>query len=138
MAEPDNDLGILFPDRELGVGGRTVTVREFTFPEELKLSAHAKPLIDDLADFSLEQGEMDYEQALEVIGRHDEAFVKLVAVACDQPEEWVAGLNGKDGARLGTLFWEVNLSFFSQRLLAAIAKRRQAESQSPGAASTTS
>ncbi|HBP6088064.1 TPA: hypothetical protein L5756_33130, partial [Pseudomonas aeruginosa] len=46
---PDDSLGVLFPDRQLTVGGVEVTVRELTFSEQLRHNHLLAPLADALA-----------------------------------------------------------------------------------------
>lgn len=136
--EATHDLDVLFPDREIPIGGKTVTVREYSFEEELKLTPIARPLIQALADHCSADKEMGYEQALDVIGEHYEIFMQLVSAACDQSLEWVKQAGRKNGARLGVMVWEVNQDFFSERLLAEMMSRQQTKMHSHGATSSTS
>jgi len=44
-AEASNDLDILFPNRQITVGGKTLTVREYSFKESLEHSDSFQSLI---------------------------------------------------------------------------------------------
>ncbi|MFO8189437.1 DUF6631 family protein [Pseudomonas aeruginosa] len=46
---PDDSLSVLFPDRQLTVGGVEVTVRELSFSEQLRHNHLLAPLGDSLA-----------------------------------------------------------------------------------------
>lgn len=48
-AAPDGSLEVLFPDRQLTVGGVEVTVRELSFSEQLRHNHLLAPLGDSLA-----------------------------------------------------------------------------------------
>ncbi|MFA7666458.1 MAG: DUF6631 family protein [Burkholderiaceae bacterium] len=117
-----NDLDVLLPDRELAVGGDTVTVREFTFLQGLQAEALVRPMIQDLqALFGAEDDGADealeFASMAEIFGRHAEAFLTLIATSCGKSREWVAGLSDHDGQILAMTFWSVNARFFTRRLV---------------------
>ncbi|MBX6189614.1 hypothetical protein ISD42_31915, partial [Pseudomonas aeruginosa] len=62
---PDDSLGVLFPDRQLAVGGVEVTVRELTFSEQLRHNHLLAPLADALAAVPPEQ--LDGPESINVI-----------------------------------------------------------------------
>ncbi|MBN0119677.1 hypothetical protein JTL56_32555, partial [Pseudomonas aeruginosa] len=83
---PDDSLGVLFPDRQLAVGGVEVTVRELTFSEQLRHNHLLAPLADALAAVPPEQ--LDGPESINVIfdalARHADALRELLAISCGQ------------------------------------------------------
>lgn len=143
-SEPGNKAaregGILFPDADLDIGGETVTVKEFTFAQTLKLERIAKPIIDDLAKFGDQWEGLNYTDVAMVFADHDEAFMTMMALSIGKPVEWIANLGGNDGNALAMTFWSVNSSFFVQRLLTILVQSRmkmnKEKNASDGAASS--
>ena len=132
MAE---DLSVLFPDRELTVTdpetGQPVDlqVREFRFREGLEVQVLARALIEALADAIQGEGQMDGDAIAEALAEHADLWMALIARACARAPEWVASLSDGDGDALSDAMWSANGSFFTKRVVAAVAAqhRRQAE-----------
>ncbi|OBS10785.1 DUF6631 family protein [Acidihalobacter prosperus] len=131
----DNEAEILFPDRQIEIGGEIVTVREFGFKEGMRLAPIAQPIIDSMgAEVEKEAGPS--MQALnDALYAHPDQMVQLMAAACDRPVEWIDALSDSDGLDLLWLFWGVNARFFTRRLVLRQAFRK-AEQQTAGAGST--
>ncbi len=125
-APAENDLDVLFPDRDIEVGGAKVTVRELRFEEQILHHALLNRVVEDLAAIpldALESGE-GVNLVLDAIFRHWESLRPLVALSADQSEDWVRELSGQDGETLVLVWWAVNQGFFIRRLLRpAIAQR---------------
>nr|WP_244261072.1 DUF6631 family protein [Pseudomonas aeruginosa] len=115
---PDDSLGVLFPDRQLAVGGVEVTVRELTFSEQLRHNHLLAPLADALAAVPPEQ--LDGPESINVIfdalARHADALRELLAISCGQSVDWVDALPADDGEALVLTWWTVNNGFFVRRL----------------------
>lgn len=124
-APPDDDLDILHPDREIRVGGDTVTVREYRFVEGLRLRSAAAPLVDALVELMQQHANLDQIYAL--LAEHEALLLDLIALSIDKPVEFVEGLGGPEGELLMDTWWVVNASFFTRavqrRILAARAHR---------------
>ncbi len=129
------DLEILHPERELEINGETVTVREFGFVEGARLGALAKPVIDELADLMNDpEGDIDLGALGEIMARHSDAMVQLMARAVDREPAWVESLSDADGQRLLLTFWQVNSDFFMRRLVMQAVSR---QSLMPDSAAST-
>ncbi|WP_258166786.1 DUF6631 family protein, partial [Pseudomonas sp. 17072548] len=91
---PDDSLSVLFPDRQLAVGGVEVTVRELSFSEQLRHNHLLAPLADALAAVPPEQ--LDGPESINVIfdalARHADALRELLAISCGQSVDWVDAL----------------------------------------------
>lgn len=133
-----DDLAVLFPDRDIEVGGRTVTVRELRFQEQIRHNAVLAPLADAFADIApdvLASGE-GVNRVWDVLAAHWGGVRTLVAASVDQSVEWVESLSGPDGEALVLTWWSVNQGFFLRRLLRPTLVRRAM--QQAGAASLPS
>ncbi|MFT0531602.1 DUF6631 family protein [Castellaniella hirudinis] len=121
-----DDLDILHPERTETIGGRQVTVREFTFVEGLRANALAKPFIDDLVKV-FSKGEPDYETVLAVIGAHDAVVIEMVAMATDVDADWVRALPPEDGELLLAMWWGANAGFFGRAIVRRAAVAREVQ-----------
>lgn len=110
---PDDSLSVLFPDRQLAVGGVEVTVRELSFSEQLRHNHLLAPLADALAAVPPEQ--LDGPESINVIfdalARHADALRELLAISCGQSVDWVDALPADDGEALVLTWWTVNNGF---------------------------
>lgn len=131
------DLEILFPDREITVAGRTLTVRELRFAEQLKHHSLLTPLAAALAEAepTALAGSESVNRIYDLLAGHWESVVALVALCCDQDEAWVRDLPAADGENLMLMWWGVNSGFFIRRVwrpkLVAQASRQAGEASSP-------
>lgn len=116
-APPGADLDILHPNREAMIAGRKVVLREYGFVEGLRLRPLSKPFTDDLYALFFSGTAPDYEQILDVIGRHVDTVIELAARSADVEVEWVRALSHADGDLFLLLWWGANSHFFIQNLL---------------------
>lgn len=112
-AAPDGSLEVLFPDRQLTVGGVEVTVRELSFSEQLRHNHLLAPLGDSLA--AIPPQKMDSPESINVIfdalALHADALRELIAISCGQSMDWVDTLPPDEGEALVLTWWEVNSGF---------------------------
>ena len=122
------ELAILFPDRQAKIGGRLVTVREYTFSEGLLLAPAAKPFLDSLYSLVTAGGSAPtLEQINDVCSLHAAVVLDLVAKSADVERPWIDTLNEEEGDLLLLMWWTANSGFFIRRVLRrAIAERRAA------------
>lgn len=124
MAAPDGEtagaeLGVLLPDRDITVGGESITVRAFLIREAFRLWPIAHPIVEAMAeviDEAQAAGRITYNHILEAVARYPDQFLRLVSESCGRPAEWIEGLSVSDGDLLLATFWEVNRDFFTRRL----------------------
>jgi len=135
MSSSADDLAVLHPEIDLDIGGETVTVREFSFIQGVKLSALVAPIVSDLsAVLASEDEDIDLGVLGELMGNHTETMIKLMAQSVRRKPEWVAALPDGDGQRLFMAFWEVNSDFFMRRLVMTLVSHQP--QPSPSAPST--
>ena len=116
----ESDLAILYPEREATIGDRVVVMREYTFAESLKFGAQIAALSDALTGVAMGGELHDLDSIRIAFGEQHNHVQILIAVACDQPLEWVAKLPALDGDSLLMLWWGVNCDFFLMRVLRSV------------------
>lgn len=116
VAPADNDLEILHPEQALQIGGRSVTVREYGFVEGLRVRPKIAPFLDDLYA-TMQQGEdIELEVVLDIIGRHHELMLELIAQAADVDQPFLEQLTPEEGDLLLMTWWVVNGPFVLRQL----------------------
>lgn len=121
MSDTESDLEVLFPDQDLTIAGERLTVREFRYREGLQAAVIARPIIAGLRELVAAGTEIGTAELDVLLADHDEAWLRLVAMSCDRPVEWVAGLPHREAMNLHIAFWGANNHFFTSRLLFAAA-----------------
>lgn len=118
MADADNDVVLLFPDRELEVAGEKLVVREFRYRQGLEAAALARPFLAGLRALMVgPAADIDPEAIYVLQSEHSDAWLRLLAMSCGRTVEWVADLPDKEAMSLQNTFWEVNGPFFMRRLV---------------------
>lgn len=141
-APETNELHILHPERDLVLGGERVIVREYGNVEWLRLLPAAEPLVASMAAALQADTPPTYEDALQVIARHIDGLLPLIAQAVDRDAAWLDSLPAGDVELLLMTWWGVNAHFFvrraSTRVAVAQGERRAlaAAAAQAGAAST--
>jgi len=134
-----DDLTVLFSSRDLTLSGETVTVREYTFGEQLKLGGELARLANAIDAARREAQPADPITAiLDAITSEADALRTLLAAACDRPPAWIDALKSEEGEALAITWWSVNCNFFLRRARrpAELALLDQLAAGSPGAASS--
>jgi len=137
--EPEKDLQVLYPDREVTIAGEALTVREFRYREGLEVAVLARPFLFSLrALFMAPDDEFTDEAFLALVEENPDVWLALVAKACGRDIEWVANLPNAEAMKLQNIFWEVNGPFFMRRLVwgaafvaGARARRSRSRKSSP-------
>lgn len=133
----EDDLEILHPERQVTVAGRAIVMREYGFVEGLKLRALYAPLIETLKPI-LAEGELpELDEILDLLAEHAERLPQLMASACDQPLEWVAGLGHEQGHHLMLVWWGVNGPFFMRSAAGQLLSEKVRAMRRAGATSTS-
>lgn len=139
MAEPSkgqgtdgqDDLAILFPERASVIAGVAVTMREYSFPESLEHHAAIARFTDAITGIALRGDFADLDSLRGAFGACRDDVMGLIAVACDQPVDWVRSLGANDGEQLMMLWWAVNSGFFLRRVLLSVGMRKAREFGGP-------
>ncbi|MBA1147422.1 hypothetical protein H0Z60_10175 [Ectothiorhodospiraceae bacterium WFHF3C12] len=139
MTEQDaEDLEVLLPDRTLTVGGEEITVREFRFGDSFRVVPLARPILADLAALrGTESNGEDLAVFEDLLARHWERILDLIAISADRPREWIERLPDQDGQTLAWTFWAVNGPFFMRRLVADELTRTSRKESGPGSSTSS-
>lgn len=131
-AKSNEELEILLGGRQVTLStDEEVTVREYGgFLEGMRVDAIAAPMLEDLRqlfDTLANGGDFSIQALSSALGSHPEVMVKLLAISCDKPEEWITSLSDDDGQLLLMVWWSANQSFFLRRLAKDRMARQAAE-----------
>lgn len=144
------ELDVLAPQRDVPVGGRIVTVREYSYFEGLRLLPQIKPFLEDLQVQFTGPSAPSVDAIAELLATHVDLVQQLVAraiapaqpdpyamdIAIGQQVQWMENLNEAEGDLLVLTWWMVNSPFFIRRVLRAAAQAAVA-ARSAGADSST-
>lgn len=124
------EMEILIGQREIEIAGETITVREYTFVEGLRVDAIACRLKTELSELFVggEDGPelvFDLNRLDAVLGENADEFIQLQSMASGRSVAWVEGLNNADGQLLKMTWWMVNQHFFVNRLTQGYLVRRE-------------
>lgn len=138
MADTDHvsDAEVLEPDQDLVISGETVTVRAFRMFDGLRATPIARPIISSIREMATAGDEIDADQLMDLLGRHAEEWMQLVALATGRSRQWLDTLTDEEGLALAMTFWQVNAGFFMTRL--AIGMPVEPMGPAGGASSTSS
>ncbi len=107
-----DDLEVLFPDREIVVGGETLTIKPFTarqWPQVIAVFQKLQPLLQPKdAD-----GTVDI---LSIFAAGADDLYRALGIAAGKPLEWFDGVQMDDAIRLFSLVMEINQTFFVERI----------------------
>ena len=117
------ELAVLHPDRELVLGGRTVTIREYGFFEGLEVADRASAFIADLVAASGD-GTLRYAQVRRLFGRHRTVIPAIAAQAGDIETNWLQALSPEDQELYLATWFATNAAFFVREVLAEIREAR--------------
>lgn len=139
-----DDLAVMFPDVGVQVRdpetGETValTVREPRFRESLEIGAAMRPLIAAMAEIAPDDpAEAPDATALdEVLGRHADDWLALIAHATGRDADWIGSLADEDGHALSLAIWETHGPLLVRRV--AMAKAAARRSRTEGSSTSSS
>lgn len=125
-----DDLNVLFPGRELTVGGETLKVMPLTFgqlPKATKLLqsvAQATAAANVISFGKGENGEVQFAIAsdwparlIDLLAEGGESLLEFLAFAVGKERSWFDGLDMDDGVSVAKTVFEVNGDFFVRRVL---------------------
>jgi hypothetical protein len=111
------DAEILFPEKVLTIKGETITVKEITFTQGLKLGRIVQALISDLSSLFAERENADYEDLAEVFAEHEPVLMDILAITTGKEATYFNDISDSDGQSLMMTLWTVNGDFFTRRLV---------------------
>ena len=113
---------ILFPNKEvLLTTSEVITISPFTFgqlPKALKFANKLGVLAIDLYKTGrLDNKEMAASNIIAVISEGGDDLINLLSLSIGKPREWFDTLDTVDGIKLVTAFFEVNIDFFTKKVM---------------------
>ncbi|OOF65127.1 DUF6631 family protein [Rodentibacter sp. Ppn85] len=112
-----SELDILYPNRDITVGGETVTVKEYTLLQQMQHHAKFTPFVAGLRAI-LGDGSPDdikFEQIMQALSDNYHDIIELVAISTGKTPAFIANLEAKEGEDLILLWWAVNSDFFTRK-----------------------
>lgn len=117
-----DELNTLFPDNSVELSdGSTLQVRPFTFGQLPKAISLSKELFG-VARQMYEAEANTTELVGQMFAEGGESFIELIGLSINKPRAWFNELPADDGLKVATVFLEVNLSFFAQKVLPELKK----------------
>jgi hypothetical protein len=138
-AAPENDdLAILAPGHPMAIAGEKITIREFTFREQLDNREPLGTLLDALRPCA---GSNDIGGIVDALLSVHTELLALVALAIDRPVAWLENLPAHQGERIIIEWWITNRHFFINRLavwpeLSAVTEQTAGAASSPPSSGT--
>lgn len=119
------DLAILHGEVVDEIDGESITFREYTHMQGLRLRPLWLPIMEDIARSGLDSatdGEgFDASQVFNVLAEHVDAVPTLIGAACGKEPAWYESLGDADGERAILAWWAANAGFFERRVGNALA-----------------
>ncbi|MEE8128191.1 DUF6631 family protein [Candidatus Vondammii sp. HM_W22] len=109
-----DEAEILYPDKTIQIGGREVTIREFSFRDGLDLGPMIAGLMAVL-DKTVGDGS-DLSGLFDALYQYPDVLEHMLLKSTCQDKTWLDGLCSADGDMLVMTFWGVNAGFFTRRL----------------------
>lgn len=111
------NLEVLLPDIEVTLAGRTFTMRELRFGEQLQNAHLLQPIAERFKTVSLEsEPEETANKVIDILSLEHESVMQLMAICSRQSIQWIKSLTPFDGEELMLLWWTTNNRFFIRRL----------------------
>jgi len=117
---------------ELDVRGTMVTLKPLTIRQTGQIAGVLRSILKDAE----KRGEPVDLDVASLVADYSEQMIAVVAIAAEQPKEWVAKLRADDFVTLATLAFRVNASFMLSRLAPRLAEIAPALEMAFGLASS--
>lgn len=116
------EIQTLFPGKEVILSdGEVINMKPFTFgqlPKAMKIGQKLGMLLADL----YKQGKFEDQSNVSanlmvIIGEGGEDLIELMGLGIGKPRAWFDNLQGDDGITLTIAFLEVNIDFFTKKMM---------------------
>jgi len=95
-----------------------VHVREYSLVQSLRHRADLNALVEALrSTFASAGTDNSLETILDIMSQQEPLVLRLVALSCEQPVDWIQSLPTADGEQLLFSWWTVNGDFFVRALV---------------------
>ena len=120
---------MLFPGREVAVGGETIVVKPLTFGQLPKATKLLQPVVKALRESGALGGAGSVIDMIgswvDILAAGGEDMLTLVGFAVGKPREWFDALSMDDGVALVRAVVEVNGDFFGRKVLPLLAAAQE-------------
>lgn len=120
-----NEMNTLFPGKEIQLNtGETITIKPFTFgqlPKAIKIGQKIGGLLANM----YQQGKFEDQSQTSanlmlILSEGGEDLINLMSLGINKPRDWFDQLQGDDGLNLTIAFLEVNIDFFTKKMMPQI------------------
>lgn len=120
-----SEINTLFPGKEITLAsGETITIKPFTFgqlPKAIKLGQQIGGLLANMyKQGKFEDSSNTSTNLMLIISEGGEDLINLIGLGINKPRDWFDGLQGDDGVNLTIAFLEVNIDFFTKKMMPQI------------------
>jgi hypothetical protein len=135
----DGGLSVLFPGEEVKAGGETITVKPFMFGQFPRAMKLLRPITDAVRSagiagfdgkrfFFAQDWPLRLPQLMDEVG---EPLLEFIGFAAGKPRSWFDTIPPDEGIALARAAFQVNASFFVQRIAPSLGLAVQAETGEP-------
>lgn len=117
-----SELSVLFPGKEVTLNsGEVIKVEPFKFgqlPLALKLAQKLGGILADMyKSGEFQNKEKTVANVIAVLSEGGEDLIQLIGLCISKDREWFNTLQGDEGLILTTAFLEVNIDFFTKKMM---------------------
>ena len=125
-----NELATLFPGKEINLAsGETITIKPFTFgqlPKAIKIGQKIGGLLAEMyKQGKFEDKTQTSANLMLILSEGGEDLINLIGLGINKNREWFDQLQGDDGINLTIAFLEVNIDFFTKKMMPQIMEAMQ-------------
>ena len=120
-----NEMNTLFPGKEIQLNTvETIIIKPFTFgqlPKAIKIGQKIGGLLANM----YQQGKFEDQSQTSanlmlILSEGGEDLINLMSLGINKPRDWFDQLQGDDGLNLTIAFLEVNIDFFTKKMMPQI------------------
>lgn len=116
------DLNVLFPNHQIFVSGKQLTVREYSFVEWLQLRQQYAPFISKFTTLMTDNNDVLVDDVLEFFEDEFTDAQGLIAMSIQQPIEFLHDVSASEMESLMLMWWQVNKHFFMKSVVRTMRK----------------
>lgn len=121
------DLTVLFPNHQIFVSGKQLTVREYTFVEWLQLRQQYAVFISKFTTLMTDNDDVLVDDVLAFFEDEFDDLQGLMASSIQQPIEFLHAMSSSEMESLMLTWWQVNKHFFMKSMVRAMRKNAKTE-----------
>lgn len=107
-----DEINVLLPNREVIIGGETVTVREYSLRDSMVLYPYIDVITTEISELFKTDNDIPITAVEPIFAQNYDTLTVLIAHATSTSIEFIDSLNSLDGMKLIDMWWIVNAHFF--------------------------